>query len=459
MLDLMKLKRAARRAMSCYPYYRLIPIEKYRDYAATTYLDTKGPEAVCERISLTGRIPRWKRSTFELALRAAFECGDDRLARDIGEQAKSTFPESALALIVLSDAARYHGNYGEALELASRAWFGDPASDDAASRVVELAHRSNVREGSDGVALAALQRFPCSSKVLWAVCKGCSSEDYFKCIHDTWRAQLKRPSDLALGVRQMANAAIRAEQFDAAIELYSEGCLLELRGLGVGKKLPQKQLAGKNGLYVIRDLVDVLRKADIPFFLAAGTALGVIRNGRPLDHDNDIDIGIFEEHWNRDKLIETFRNHARFDFDTPHPKSTKIGLVHRGGAAVDIFRFYKEGESIYHDAVFVRWKNSPFSVFERHTASSDYFLPEDEDRYLSENYGDWRTPDSTFDAFVDGPNVEVTWPEYFLVHRMRRAYKYFRALDLVKARDELSQIKDALLRSKSGTQLVGEMQF
>jgi hypothetical protein len=459
MLNLMMLKRAAWRAITRYPCYRLIPIEKYRDYAAATYFDTKGPQAVCKHISRTGRIPRWKKSTLELALRAAFECGDDRLSRQIAEQAKSTFPESVLALIVLSDAARYDGNYGEALEFASRAWFGDPASDDAASRLVELARRTTTREGSYGIALAVLKRFPLSSKVLWTVCKGCSSEDYFKSVHETWRAQLERPNDLALGVRQMANAAIRAEQFDAAIDLYSEGCLLELRGLGIGKRLPQKQLKGKNGLSVIRDISDALGKAQIPFFLAAGTALGIIRDGRPLDHDNDIDIGIFEEHWNRDKLIEIFRNHANFDFDPPHPKSTKIGLVHRGGAAIDIFRFYKEGESIYHDAVFVRWKNSPFKVVKRRTASADYFLPEDENRYLSENYGDWRTPDSSFDAFVDGNNVEVTWPEYFLVHRMRRAYKHFRALDLVKARDELSQIKRALVRSEAGAQLVDEMQF
>jgi hypothetical protein len=134
-------------------------------------------------------------------------------------------------------------------------------------------------------------------------------------------------------------------------------------------------------------------------------------------------------------------------------------LVHRGGAAVDIFRFYKEGESIYHDAVFVRWKNSPFNVVKRHSASVDYYLPEDENRYLSENYGDWRTPDSSFDAFVDGNNVEVTWRKYFLTHRMRRAYKYVRALDLVKARNELSHIKGILVESEAGAQLVREMQF
>lgn len=459
MLDLMKLKRVARKGLLYYPSYRFIPIKKYRDYAATTYLDTKGPKAVYEYIRLTGRVPRWKWSTFELALRAAFQCGDDRLSRDIAEQVQSTFPESTLPLLVLSDIARYHGSYGEALNFAWRAWFINPASEDAASRVVELAQRSSTEEGSDGVAFAVLQSFPLSSKVLWAVCKGCSSEDYFKCIHETWRSQLKRPNDVALGVRQMANAAIRAERFDAAMDLYSEGCLMELRGLGVGRMLSQKKLEGKNGLSVIRDVAEVLNQAGIPFFLAAGTALGVIRNGRPLDHDNDIDIGIFEEYWNRDKLIEIFRRHAHFDFDVSHPKSTKIGLIHRGGAAIDIFRFYREGQSIYHDAVFVRWKNSPFNVVERHKAFSDYFLPQDEDRYLSENYGDWRTPNSSFDAFVDGPNVEVTWPEYFVVHRMRRAYKYFRALDLAGARDELSQIKDALVHSKLGSELVGEMQL
>src|SRR5690606_28809848 len=217
-------------------------------YAAVTYHHTQGPEAVWEHIKLSGRIPRWKKSTLELALQSAFLCGDDSLAQQISESAISRFPESQVALIVLSDIARFHGHYEDALRWASRAWFETPASDDAASRVVELTARIGAHEEREGVALAALEIFPRSSKVLWAVCKACSSPDYFESIHQTWYEQVKRHNDIAQGVRQMANAALRAERFDTALEIYSHCCLLEIGGLVIGKKLPQKQLEGKKSL-------------------------------------------------------------------------------------------------------------------------------------------------------------------------------------------------------------------
>jgi hypothetical protein len=67
-------------------------------------------------------------------------------------------------------------------------------------------------------------------------------------------------------------------------------------------------------------------------------------------------------------------------------------------------------------------------------------LPADADRYLTENYGDWRTPRPAFDAFTDdAPNLEVTWPEYQRLHLLRRAYKRAAAGDPAGAERELDR--------------------
>ena len=122
-------------------------------------------------------------------------------------------------------------------------------------------------------------------------------------------------------------------------------------------------------------------------------------------------------------MIELFTRDPRFDLDL-HPQTQKVGLRHRGGAPIDIFRFYREGDVIWHDGVFVRWRNSPFTVARRDVGGQALPLPADPERYLTENYGDWRTPDPQFDAFTDdAPNLEVTWPEYQRMHLLRRAYE------------------------------------
>src|SRR5690606_10049917 len=196
----------------------------------------------------------------------------------------------------------------------------------------------------------------------------------------------------------------------------------------------------------IRDLRRVLDRARIPFFFAAGTALGLVREGRPLGADGDIDVGIFDADWDRNALIDLFTADPMFDLDL-HPQTEKVGLRHRGGAPVDIFRFYEKDGRIWHDGVFVRWHNSPFQVRRRRVGGMDLPLPADVDRYLTENYGDWRVPRPRFDAFTDAPNVEITWPEYHRVHLLRRAYHRLAVGDRSGAVRELRRAgEDALAR-------------
>jgi hypothetical protein len=178
----------------------------------------------------------------------------------------------------------------------------------------------------------------------------------------------------------------------------------------------------------------------VPYFFVAGTALGLVREGRPLGTDNDIDVGVYDADWDRAALIDLFTRHPRFDLDL-HPQTQRVGLRHRGGAPVDIFRFYPEDGQIWHDGVFVRWSNSPFEVVRRRIGGLEVPLPADSDRYLTENYGDgWRTPWPGFDAFTDdAPNVEITWPEYHRLHLLRRGYERLAVGDRAAAARELDR--------------------
>lgn len=97
---------------------------------------------------------------------------------------------------------------------------------------------------------------------------------------------------------------------------------------------------------ILKDTKDVLDKLKIPFFLSSGTCLGQFRENKFLDHDYDIDIGIFEEDYS-DKIIEKMaendlklyrtlgdrKNGMELSFRKPN---TRLGRY----AKIDIFLHY-----------------------------------------------------------------------------------------------------------------------
>ena len=59
-----------------------------------------------------------------------------------------------------------------------------------------------------------------------------------------------------------------------------------------------KTIDKKNAYKILLELHDVFKNNNLFFFLSEGTALGFKRNNDFIDHDDDIDIGIFK----KDKL-------------------------------------------------------------------------------------------------------------------------------------------------------------
>ena len=442
------------------PAYRLIPMARYRDYAAVHYLQQTAPTRIPDYVASMGRLPDLRLSTLRMAARSTFEQGRDELLEQILERTRERYPEDAESRILEADLAAYQGRYPQALRAAETAWLLAPDAVGAARRTVRLtALQPDAEQDTiDRVSLEAMRAFPNTSPVLWAACKNCASTTQFERIHQLWREQTAEDNRArASGARAIANAALRAECFEIALDVLAEAAVLELNGEGLGTPVREKRLRGRRSRSVIKDLNEAFEAAGIRWFLAAGTALGIIRDGRPLDHDSDIDVGVFEQDWDGSRIEQAFRDHPAFDFDLPHPGNPKLGLIHRAGAAIDLFRYYREGEQLYHDGVFVRWHNSPFELEEHDFGKLRVCLPGNADRYLTENYGDWRTPDPDFDAFVEGPNAETKWPEYLEVHRMRRAYKFIRGRDLLRARRELEEIRSPLMNTEYGPVLAREL--
>src|SRR5690606_27413184 len=413
-----RAKRLAARILERYPLYRLIPVPAVRRHAATIYHSRRPWEEFADFVRSVG-IATSRLSSGRRAAQAAFRAGYDDLLAPALTALEQRFPRSADIHELWSGLHEYRGDYDDALRSAVKARKLRPRAASAAARVVRLTYHVKDQETADSEALAVLRQFPLAPPVLSAVCRGAQTPEQFDRVHGFWRERISDQAKLTRAVRPLALGALRTGQVELARDLSGEAIRLVATGAATAKPIAKASLAGRGAWTAIQDLCAAFERAGLTFFFAAGTALGLVREGRPLPGDDDIDVGVLESDWDRDRIIEVFVRDPRFLVNS-HPDSPKIGLTHRGGARVDIFRFHEEAGRVWHDGVFVRWHNSPFTVVTRDLNGVKVPLPEDADRYLTENYGDWRTPNPGFDAFTDdAPNVEITWPEYLRVHLVR----------------------------------------
>ncbi len=168
------------------------------------------------------------------------------------------------------------------------------------------------------------------------------------------------------------------------------------------------------------DLKTTLNSAGIPIFLVSGTLLGCVREGRLLSHDKDIDVGIWDDVSAEDVHAALRRSGM---FVLIHPRSQHyLRVRHLNGIPLDLFYHYRDPGSWWHASGKMKWHNSPFTLGTREFLGETFLVPEDYDTYLTENYGDWRTPQVEFDSVFDTPNREVIRPEEVIVHCLKQLF-------------------------------------
>lgn len=169
----------------------------------------------------------------------------------------------------------------------------------------------------------------------------------------------------------------------------------------------------------LHQLKEDLAKSDIEFFLVSGTLLGCVREGEILGHDSDIDVGVMPD-ISMKQLRESLAQSNRFKFQELYSDNT-LYLLHPNGVKIDVFRHYEEQGKLYHGGIKCRWWNTPFTLKSHAFLGEQYLVPEDEDKYLTENYDDWRTPITDFETFLDTPNLEVTQPVNMALYHAAQA--------------------------------------
>lgn len=181
----------------------------------------------------------------------------------------------------------------------------------------------------------------------------------------------------------------------------------------------------KEGENVLKVASRALNEIDVFFWLEFGTLLGVIRDGKLIEHDTDIDVGVMLKDYSW-KIEETLTKHGfvktrKFEID-----GGDYGIEESyelNGVSFDIFYFTKKEDKMYCH-LFPYDQNKNFVVRELYTWATEFKkiewqgtsvnIPKDSHRRLTDTYGDytikikdWYTPDAALNSQLIDKTVKM----------------------------------------------------
>jgi hypothetical protein len=187
------------------------------------------------------------------------------------------------------------------------------------------------------------------------------------------------------------------------IEVYTNSC----------KKKINKQ---KKFNQCLSDMKKILDNANQKFFLISGTLLGYYREKAFIDHDQDIDIGIFYDDLNINikNMISKSKSFKLYKEYGKYKDSYELTFKHKNGVNIDIFIHYKIKKNYYYTSSFgnlCNKKKEKYCKFGHYINSlkkikflnNNYYIPCNTKEYLVEQYGmKWNKPKKV--SYIEGLN-------------------------------------------------------
>lgn len=163
----------------------------------------------------------------------------------------------------------------------------------------------------------------------------------------------------------------------------------------------------------LSDLSAMANAKGTPVFLVSGTLLGCIREGKLLSHDKDIDVGIIG--WeNQYTLCMALQESGQFTVSAQHLKGKDtiyIPICHNAtGMWIDIFVYHPQDDHFVTGVDFFfgyrqTFAFTPFSLKEVNFLGVNMKIPADAELNLTENYGDWKSPDPVYLSHLESPST------------------------------------------------------
>lgn len=208
-------------------------------------------------------------------------------------------------------------------------------------------------------------------------------------------------------------------KFEFAIQSYAEAIqiLCDLVKNAQTPKFVEKQTKNQlvGGLDKLYFVLTSAKQEDIACFPHAGTLLGLVREGKLLEFDKDLDIGVWLEDFKiLCKHIERLGMKKTYNYPAIDNYACYIDL--ETGITFDICALRREPEnrivtggfwyytkpSHYQRITKYPW----FNLVEQQTDKGVIFFPDTPKKLLNALYGEnWQIPDSAFDTILSAPNI------------------------------------------------------
>ena len=185
----------------------------------------------------------------------------------------------------------------------------------------------------------------------------------------------------------------------------------------------------ENGEDTVVKVQKILSDTGAFFFFDMGTLLGIVREGRLLKHDMDIDIGVMiKDEEERKKLRDALVSKGctlRFNYSIEGFGTVESSFL-SGGIKFDINYYRREDEYPDSDVCYLMYRDpdreygadelsvvrlvSPHigRVVKTEFAGAEICIPENAEEYLAARYGEnWRVPDKGY-VYWKGPSTSPT---------------------------------------------------
>ena len=163
----------------------------------------------------------------------------------------------------------------------------------------------------------------------------------------------------------------------------------------------------------LRLAVEALAEAGAVVWVTYGTLLGLVREGRLLPHDDDIDIAVMAgAHGEQIKVAMAARGLTPM-LDEVGPWGVSKLKFNRGQVVIDLFFVREEGPVLADYCTLVRRSllrstHPPVTIEMRELGGMVLPVPREAEAYLAHLYGaGWRQPVINWNWYMSPPNAEI----------------------------------------------------
>jgi hypothetical protein len=168
-----------------------------------------------------------------------------------------------------------------------------------------------------------------------------------------------------------------------------------------------------NANVALADMVSVLGQLGQKIFLVSGTLLGYVRNGKLMDHDKDIDVGILGWEGQYEAVMALIAS-KRFQVSPRYLKGADthyIPVMHSTtGVWIDLFVYHEiNGQWVTGVDFFYGYRQTfaftPFELQPVKFLGVDMYIPGNAALNLEENFGAWQVPDKSYISHLESPST------------------------------------------------------